>query len=111
MLVGMSNPMDGCFGHLEEITAYMEFFGMDVSVDEGHTIRLTLRSTGEDYLPASSSSQTNIQEGTGSTLQLDLIDLSTRLFYDVPACEHACALPMRGTPEARPWSIHVRSSP
>ena len=74
----------------------MEFFGMDVSVDEGHTIRLTLRSTGEDYLPASSSSQTNIQEGTGSTLQLDLIDPSTRLFYDVPACEHAVCLAHEG---------------
>ena len=94
---GGNEQSDGWLpGHLEEITAYMEFFGMDVSVDEGHTIRLTLRSTGEDYLPASSSSQTNIQEGTGSTLQLDLIDPSTRLFYDVPACEHAVCLAHEG---------------
>lgn len=94
---GGNEQSDGWLpGHLEEITAYMEFFGMDVSVDEGHTIRLTLRSTGEDYLPASSSSQTNIQEGTGSTLQLDLIDPSTRLFYDVPACEHAACLAHEG---------------
>ena len=64
------------------------------SVDEGHTIRLTLRSTGE--LPSSLlSSQMNIQEGTGSTLQLDLID-PPRLFYDVPACEHAVCLAHEG---------------
>ena len=43
----------------------------------GHTIRLTLLSTGEDYLPASTSSIVTIQEGEGSTLQLDTFDPNT----------------------------------
>ena len=33
----------------------MEFFPMDVEVPAGHTIKLTLRSTGEDYLPSAAS--------------------------------------------------------
>ena len=38
------------------INAKMEFFAMDVEVQAGNILRLTLRSTGEDYLPASTSS-------------------------------------------------------
>ena len=40
----------------DEITALMEFFPMDVEVEAGHTIRLSIRSTGEDYLPSAASS-------------------------------------------------------
>ena len=47
---------------------------MDVQISAGHTIRLSLASTGEDYLPASTSSVVEVSEGTGSNLILDVID-------------------------------------
>ena len=41
----------------DTINAKIEFFAMDVQIEAGHTIRLSLASTGEDYLPASTSSR------------------------------------------------------
>ena len=69
----------------EDITAVMEFFPMDVEVLAGHTIRLTLVSSGEDYLPSAASSVVNVID-TGSTLQLDVFDPSTREYYEVVQC-------------------------
>ena len=76
---------------LEEITALMEFFPMDVEVRAGHTIRLSLVSTGEDYLPSSASSIVTVNDA-GSTLQLDLFDPQTRQYYPVPECTHPICL-------------------
>ena len=61
---------------IETINAKMEFFSLDAQISAGHTIKLSLASTGEDYLPASTSSVVTIQEGAGSNLLLDLIDPS-----------------------------------
>ena len=75
----------------ETINAKMEFFPLDAMIEEGHTIRLSLASTGEDYLPASTSSIVTIQEGESSTLQLDIIDRNSkeeRLYFTPPVCEH-----------------------
>ena len=72
----------------ETITARMEFFAMDVEVAAGHTLRLSLASTGEDYLPASTSSVVFIQEGQGSTLQLDVFDPAERRYFTPPVCTH-----------------------
>ena len=69
----------------EEITALMEFFPMDVEVAAGHTIKLTLRSTGEDYLPSAASTAVTVVN-TGSTLQLDTFDPATRVYYDTVQC-------------------------
>ena len=69
----------------DEITALMEFFPMDVEVEAGHTIRLSLRSTGEDYLPSAASSISTIID-SGSTLQLDTFDPSTREYYQTVQC-------------------------
>ena len=69
----------------EDITALMEFFPMDVEVEAGHTIRLTLRSTGEDYLPSAASSITTVID-SGSTLQLDMFDPETREYYQTVQC-------------------------
>ena len=69
----------------EDITAVMEFFPMDVEVMAGHTIRLTLVSTGEDYLPSAASSVVNVIDA-GSTLQLDVFDPSTREYYEIVQC-------------------------
>jgi predicted acyl esterase len=71
------------------ITAYMEFFALDAEIAEGHTIRLSLLSTGEDYLPASTSSIVTISEGEGSTLQLDVFNHEDKLYWDPPVCTHA----------------------
>ena len=76
---------------LEEITALMEFFPMDVEVRAGHTIRLSLVSTGEDYLPSSASSIVTVNDA-GSTLQLDVFDPQTREYYQVPECTHPICL-------------------
>lgn len=73
---------------LETINAKMEFFAMDVQIEAGHTIRLSLASTGEDYLPASTSSVVTVQEGLGSNLILDIIDSDSKLLFDPPACTH-----------------------
>ena len=46
----------------ENINAKMEFFAIDAQIEAGHTLRLSLASTGEDYLPASTSSIVQISE-------------------------------------------------
>ena len=71
---------------IQTINAKMEFFAMDVQVEAGHTIRLSLSSTGEDYLPASTSSVVTVQEGQTSNLLLDLIDPSEKMLFDPPHC-------------------------
>ena len=70
------------------ITAKMEFIALDAEIPAGNTIRVTLLSTGEDYLPASTSSIVTIQEGSGSTLQLDTFDPSKRIYWNPPVCTH-----------------------
>ena len=69
----------------EEITALMEFFPMDVEVPAGHTIKLTLRSTGEDYLPSAASTLVTVVDA-GSTLQLDTFDPESREYYETVMC-------------------------
>ena len=69
----------------EEITAVMEFFPMDVEVEAGHSIKLTLRSTGEDYLPSAASTLVTVVDA-GSTLQLDVFDPATRQYYEIVQC-------------------------
>ena len=77
---------------LETINAKMEFFAMDVQIETGHTIRLSLASTGEDYLPASTSSIVSVQEGVGSNLIIDIIDPDSKLLFDPPECTHSSCL-------------------
>ncbi len=73
---------------LQSFTALMEFLPMDVEVMANHTIKLTLMSTGEDYLPASTSTIVTIMEGEGSTLQLDTYDIDDAFIFEVPGCTH-----------------------
>lgn len=72
----------------QSINAKMEFFAMDAEVQAGHILRLTLRSTGEDYLPASTSSIVFVEEGASSTLQLDLFNPDNRTYFTPPVCTH-----------------------
>ena len=73
---------------VETINAKMEFFALDAEVEAGHVLRLSLRSTGEDYLPASTSSVVFVQEGATSTLQLDTFEPSERRYFTPPVCTH-----------------------
>ena len=74
----------------ETINAKMEFMPLDAIIEEGHTIRVSLASTGEDYLPASTSTIVTVQEGETSTLQLDTIDRNSeeRIYFTPPICTH-----------------------
>ena len=73
---------------VESINAKMEFFAMDAEVPAGHVLRLSLQSTGEDYLPASTSSVVFVEEGASSTLQLDTFVPEDRLYFTPPECTH-----------------------
>ena len=73
---------------LETITARMEFFPMDAEIDAGHILQLSLLSTGEDYLPASTSSIVFVQENEGSVLELDTFEPSNRRYFTPPVCMH-----------------------
>ena len=73
---------------LETINAKMEFMPLDAEVPAGHTLRLSLVSTGEDYLPASTSSVVFIQEGESSTLQLDTFNHDDKDYFNPPQCQH-----------------------
>ena len=61
---------------------------MDAQIEAGHYLRLSLASTGEDYLPASTSSVVQIQEGPSSNLILDTIQEDGKLLFDPPVCTH-----------------------
>lgn len=73
---------------IETINAKMEFMPLDAEIEAGNKIRLSLLSTGEDYLPASTSSVVFIQEGETSTLQLDTFNPSDRRYFTPPTCTH-----------------------
>ena len=77
---------------VESINAKMEFMPLDAEVPSGHTLRLSFASTGEDYLPASTSSVVNVIEGATSTLQLDVFEPSERRYFSPPECTHEVCL-------------------
>ena len=65
---------------------------MDVQIEAGHTIRLSLASTGEDYLPASTSSIVEVSEGSSSNLLSDIIDSEDKLLFNPTSCTHQACL-------------------
>jgi len=73
---------------VETINAKMEFMPLDAEILEGHTLRLSLLSTGEDYLPASTSSVVFVQEGESSTLQMDTFVPAGKIYFTPPECLH-----------------------
>ena len=62
----------------ETITARMEFMPLDAEISANNTLKVTLLSTGEDYLPASTSSIVFIEEA-GSFLLLDTFDPNSEI--------------------------------
>ncbi len=77
---------------IDTINAKMEFFAMDVQIKAGHIIRLSLASTGEDYLPASTSSIVEVSEGSNSNLLFDIINPENKLLFNPPTCMHQYCL-------------------
>ncbi|DAC22039.1 MAG TPA: hypothetical protein D7H89_03120, partial [Candidatus Poseidoniales archaeon] len=73
---------------VQTINAKMEFMPLDAEIEAGNRFRLSLLSTGEDYLPASTSSVVFIQEGETSTLQLDTFNPNDRRYFTPPTCTH-----------------------
>ena len=73
---------------VQTINAKMEFMPLDAEISAGNTLRLSLLSTGEDYLPASTSSVVFVQEGESSTLQLDTFVPDDRIYFSPPECAH-----------------------
>jgi hypothetical protein len=73
---------------IQTINAKMEFMPLDAEIEAGNRFRLSLLSTGEDYLPASTSSVVFIQEGETSTLQLDTFNPNDRRYFTPPTCTH-----------------------
>ena len=53
-----------------------EFMPLDAEISANNTLKVTLLSTGEDYLPASTSSIVFIENG--SFLLLDTFDLTEK---------------------------------
>ena len=92
----------------EEITAVMEFFPMDVEVAAGHSIKLTLRSTGEDYLPSAASTLVTVVDA-GSTLQLDVFDPATRQYYEIVQCTSQICLDNAQFDQIVKFSVKVPS--
>nr|ABZ07557.1 putative X-Pro dipeptidyl-peptidase (S15 family) [uncultured marine microorganism HF4000_ANIW137J11] len=75
----------------ETINAKMEFLAMDVVIPPGHTLKLSLRSTGEDYLPASTTAPVAIELGASSVLRVDVVNPAAEHYYLPPQCRHpAC---------------------
>jgi len=72
----------------DTINAKMEFMPLDAEITAGNTLKISLRSTGEDYLPASTSSIVTIIEGSDSTLQLDTFNPADKLYWEPPKCTH-----------------------
>jgi len=66
----------------------MEFMPLDAEISAGSTLRVSLLSTGEDYLPASTSTVVTIVEGEGSTLQLDVFNPDDKRYWIPPVCTH-----------------------
>ena len=66
---------------VETINEKMEFMPIDEEIVEGHTLRLSLLSTGEDYFPASPSSVLFVHEGYYSTLQLATFVPSVKIYF------------------------------
>jgi predicted acyl esterase len=74
----------------ETVTAKMEFFPLDTVVPAGHVIELHLASTGQDYLPASTSAPVLVEDTQQTVLRLPTIHRDAAAFFappGVPAAE------------------------
>ena len=70
------------------VNALMEFLPMDVILQAGDSILLTVSQTGEDYVPSPMASGGVTIDWTQSTLTLPLIDRPCEDLFQVPMIEY-----------------------
>ena len=64
------------------VTAMMEFFPMDVVVPAGHSIRLIITQTGEDYIPSAACvGPVSLDLGENSILTLPIINRTSEDYF------------------------------
>ncbi|GIT11766.1 MAG: hypothetical protein CM1200mP32_12590 [Methanobacteriota archaeon] len=76
---------------LQTINAKMEFFTIDAYVGRQPHHQAEPVLHWDDYLPAAQLGGYR-PGGTGSTLQLDIIDPADKLWFDPPTCMHSACL-------------------
>ncbi len=69
---------------VEQITAKMQFFAMDVTVPAGHGLELHIASTGEDYLPSAVSSPVQVHMTEESVLALPSLEPTAEDYFLPP---------------------------
>ena len=67
----------------------MEFMPMDVVLQEGEGIILTVSQTGEDYVPSPGASGTVFIDWSQSTLTLPLIERSCDDLFQAPMLDYS----------------------
>ena len=67
----------------------MEFMPMDVVLQEGEGIILTVSQTGEDYVPSPAASGTVFIDWSQSTLTLPLIDRTCDDLFQAPMLDYS----------------------
>ena len=71
-----------------QVMGLMEFMPMDVYLEAGESIIITLTQTGEDYVPSSSSIGGYSVDWTSSTLTLPIVDRNCDDLFKVPMIEY-----------------------
>ena len=71
------------------VNALMEFMPMDVVLEAGESILLTVSQTGEDYVPSPAASGTVMIDWSQSTLTLPLIERSCSDLFQVPMLDYS----------------------
>ncbi len=71
------------------VNALMEFMPMDVVLQEGEGIILTVSQTGEDYVPSPGASGTVFIDWSQSTLTLPLIERSCDDLFQAPMLDYS----------------------
>ena len=74
-------------GFLETVTMRMEFFGIDALLPAGHGLRLTLQTTGEDYLEPMVNLPLTVDVSDDSVLSLPIIQRGGGTVFQPPEWE------------------------
>ena len=75
-----------------EVVGLMEFMPMDVYLEAGESIIITMSQTGEDYVPSSSSLGVYSVDWSGATLTLPIVDRGCDDLFKVPMLEYSEAM-------------------
>jgi len=71
----------------QQLTMYMEFFGIDAVLPAGHGLKLTLTTSGEDYLPPAANFPITVDVSSSSVLSIPVIQRDGPMVFEVPDWE------------------------